>query len=94
MTANRYKERIRFAHKAKFEILHAALLPTTQETGLICTTNRELFFTLTKHTWIGNSGDSCHIANKDTRMYDITNINKLVQGSLCNMKATKRVKFM
>ena len=46
-----------------------------------------------KCTWIGDLRTSCHIANDNTRMYDITDINKSVQGISGNMKTTKQGKF-
>ena len=42
---------------------------------------------------IGKSDISCHIANNDTDLYDVTEINKLVQGSVGNMSATKKGKL-
>ena len=61
--------------------LHATPLSATQETGMMCTISRESLFMFTKHAWIGDPCASCHITNDDTGMYDITTINKSVQGS-------------
>ena len=35
------------------------------EAGMICTIDSDIFL-LTKYTWIGDSGASCHITNNDT----------------------------
>ena len=57
---------------------------------MMCTINGDTFFSFTKNTWIGNSGESCHIMNNDTSFYDVTDINKLIQDSYGIMSATKR----
>ena len=46
-----------------------------------------------KNTWNGNLGASCLITNNETVLYDVTNINELVQRSLSNMPAMKKSKL-
>ena len=46
-----------------------------------------------KHTWIGDSGALCNITIDDADLYDVTNINKLLQGSLGNIITTKNGKL-
>ena len=75
------------------KILHEALLPTSQETGVMCTINEESFFAFTKCMWIRDSGASCYITNNDIEMYDITIINESVQVIPGNMKTTKKDKL-
>ena len=70
-TSTGEKKRVSFADNIKLKILHAALLPSTQETSMVCITDGKLFFTLTRHGCNGNLNASCCI-------------NELVQGSLCN----------
>ena len=41
---------------------------------------------------MSNSGDSCLIANDDTEIYDVTNLDKFVQDVSGNMKAIKSSK--
>ena len=50
-------------------------------------------FSFTKNTLIGDSGVSCHITNDKKGMYDIIDINKLIQGSSGIMPATKKGKL-
>ena len=73
----------------KFKTLCIDLLPTTQEAGMMNTTDGEMSFTFTKNTWIGDLGTSCHITNDVSGLYDITNINKSCQGT-SGMPATKK----
>ena len=51
------------------------------------------FFSFTKNTWIGDLGASCHITNDDTGLYNINDINELIQGSSSIMPATKKGKL-
>ena len=51
------------------------------------------FFSFTKNTWIGDLGASCHITNDDTGLYNINDINELIQGSSSIMPATKKSKL-
>ena len=59
------------------------------EVGMLCTINRETFHALTKNTWIGILGASCHITYDDAGLYNIAEINELVQRSLGNMSDAK-----
>ena len=59
------------------------------ETGMMCTMDGTSFHLLTKNTWIGNSGATCHITNDENGMYDITEINESIQGNSGIMPATK-----
>ena len=43
--------------------------------------------------WIGDSGALCHIMNDDTVLFDIININKLIQSSSSIMPAMKKGKL-
>ena len=63
------------------------------EAGMMCTIDGNTFFSFTKNIWIGDSGASCHITNKDTGIYDIINIDELIQGSSSIMPATKKGKL-
>ena len=60
------------------------------EVDILCTIDEETFLLLAKNTWIGDSCTSHHNTNNDTGLYDITKINKSVQGSLGNMFAIKK----
>ena len=63
------------------------------EAGILCTIDGETFHSIAKNTWIDNSGASCHITNNNTGLYDITEINKLVQGILGIISATIKGKL-
>ena len=63
------------------------------DAGMICTINGNTFFSFTKNTWIGDLGASCHITNDDTGLYNINDINELIQGSSSIMPATKKSKL-
>ena len=63
------------------------------ETGMMCTIDGDTFFSFIKNTWLGDSDASCHIANNDTGLYDITNIDESIQGSSGIMPATKKGKL-
>ena len=52
------------------------------EAGLMCT-----------NTWIRDSGESCHITNDDTGLYDIIDIDESIQGSSSIMPAMKKEKL-
>ena len=74
------KKKVRFADNVK----------KPMETGMLFAIDSETFHSFTMNMWITNSGASFHITNNDTGLYDITNINKLVQESSGNMPAAKR----
>ena len=61
--------------------------------GMLCTIDGKTFHSFAKNTWIGSLSASCHITYDDTSLCDITDINKLVQGSSGNMSAMKKSKL-
>ena len=61
--------------------------------GMMCTIDEETFL-VTKNTWIGYLGTTYHITNNDTGLYDVTNINQLVQGSSSSMLTAKKGKLL
>ena len=63
------------------------------QASMLCMIDGETFHSFTKNMWIGNMGASYHIPNDDVGLYDVTKINKFVQGSLGNMSITKRGKL-
>ena len=60
---------------------------------MLCTVDGETPHLFMKNMWISNSGTLCHTTNDDIGLYNVTNINKLVQGSLGNISATKKAKL-
>ena len=56
------------------------------EANMLCPFNGETFHSFTKSTLIGSVGVSGHIADNDTGLYDITDANMSVQGSLAIWK--------
>ena len=77
------KKKVRFAEDVK----------RPSEAGMMCTINGDIFFSFMKNTWIRDSGASCHITNNDTGLYDITNIDKSIQGRSGIMPAMKKGKL-
>ena len=61
--------------------------------GMLCTIDGDIFHLFGKKTWIRDLGASCHTANDDTDLNDVTNINTLVQGSSGHMSAMKKCKL-
>ena len=61
--------------------------------GMLCTIDGGTFFSFTNNTWIGDSGASCHITNDNTGLYDISDIDKLIQGSSGILLAAKKGKL-
>ena len=53
---------------------------------------REMLFLFMKNTSNRDMG-SCHITSNDTGWYDVTDINKLVQGSSCSVPLMKKGKL-
>ena len=53
---------------------------------------REMLFLFMKNTSIRDMG-SCHITSNDSGWYDVTDINKLVQGSSCSVTLMKKGKL-
>ena len=60
------------------------------EAGMVCMIDGETFFSFMENMWIHDLGSSCHIIKHGSGLYDMTNINKLVQGSWGNMPAMKK----
>ena len=58
---------------------------------MICTIDRDTFFCSQRR--IRDSGVSCHITNDDTHLFDVIDINKLIQGSSRIMSALKKCKL-
>ena len=63
------------------------------EASMMCTIDGTSFHSLTKNTWISDSGASCHITNDEKGMFDVTKINESIQGSSSTMSATKKGKL-
>ena len=61
--------------------------------GMMCTIDGNTFFLFTKNTCIGDSGASCHITKDDRSLYDVIDIDKLIQGSSSIMHAMKKGKL-
>ena len=66
-------------------------MPT--ETGVLCAIKGKVLTTLMKNTWIGDSSTLCCITNDDTGIFDVTIINKSVEGSLGSIPATNKGKL-
>ena len=62
------------------------------EAGVMCTIDDDTSFSFPKNT-IGDSCTSCHFMNNDTGLFNIININKMIQKSSGNMPATKKEKL-
>ena len=77
----------------KNQTLHVNLMSTSQETGMMLTTDGEMFFTFIKNTLRSDSGASCQITNNDSGLYDVADINKFVQRSSGSMPTTKKIKY-
>ena len=61
---------------------------------MMCTINDDMFLLFTKNMYIGDSGVSCHITSNNTSMFDIINIDKLIQGSSGIMPARKMASYV
>ena len=61
---------------------------------MMCTMDRQSFYAFTKNTLIGDFGAFCHITNNDKWLYNVSDINKSVQGSSGSMSATEKVNFV
>ena len=68
------KKKLNFANYMGIKTLHADLLPSYQEAGIMFTINEETFYMFTKNTWISDSGTLCHVTNENTGLCDITKI--------------------
>ena len=51
----------------------------------------ETIFSLLENMWIGDWGILYNITNDATDLYNVTNFDKLMNGSLGSMSATKKV---
>ena len=65
----------------------------SEEAGMMCTVNGVALFLLTNNTWIRDSGASCNITNDNTSLFDIIDINQLIQGNSGNMSVMKKGKL-
>ena len=63
------------------------------EVGMMCTIDGDTFYSFTKITQIGDSGASYHITNNNTGLYDVTDMDELIQGSFDIMPARKKGKL-
>ena len=45
------------------------------------TVNGDQYARFCKHTWIADTGTSCHVTNDDSDMYDVTEISELIGGA-------------
>ena len=63
------------------------------EAGMMCTIERDTFYLFTKNTSIGGSSALCHITNDNTGLFDVIDINELIQGSFTIMPTTKKGKL-
>ena len=79
--------------KWKRKVRLASDIKKPTNAGMLFRIDDETFFSFKKNMWIGDSGISCHITNIDMCLYDVTNINTLVQGSSFSMSVTKKVKL-
>ena len=59
-----------------------------------CVPSMGHMFLFTRNTWIGDYDASCHITNDNTSLFDIIDIDELIQGSSGNISATKMASFM
>ena len=57
---------------------------------MFCIIDGEKFHPFIKNMWIGDLGASCHISNDDTGLYNVIEINMLVQRNSGNMSATRK----
>ena len=60
---------------------------------MMCTIDGDTIFSFMKNTWIGDSGASGHITKDDTGLYDVTNIDESIQGSIGILPAPKKGKL-
>ena len=75
----------------KLRLASDAVFKKPTEASMMCMVDKEMFFLFMKNTQIRNSSASCHITNNDTGLFDVTFINKVVQGRLDSISATKKV---
>ena len=81
------------ADDTKMKPLHRDLLPTSQEIGMMCTIDGEMFFKFMKHAWISDLHALCNVTINDSGLHDVTNINELLQGGSGNTPATKILNY-
>ena len=61
---------------------------------MLCIIDGDTLYLFMKNTCIGDSRASCHITNNGTGLFNIIDINELIQGSSRDMPATKKGSFM
>ena len=66
-------------------------LPT--KAGMLCTIDGDTYESFKIIAWLGDSGALCHIPNDDTGLFNVIDINELIQGSSGNMKAVEKGKL-
>ena len=98
MVIKRWKIGIMFAKdrrqkNVKKKVWFSNNVKLPMEAGMLCTIDGDTFYLCTNNTWIGDSGPSCHITNDDIGLFDVINIDKLIQGSSRNMQAVKKGKL-
>ena len=71
--------------KVKKKVWFAENVKMPMEASMLCTINGDTIFLFTKNTLIRDSGALCHIMNNHTSLFDITDINKWIQGSSGNI---------
>ena len=74
------KKKVRFADNLK----------KPMEAGMMCAIDRDIFFWFTKNTCIRDSNALCYIATDDIGLFDVININELIQGSSWKMPLAKK----
>ena len=77
--------------KQKKKVLFMEDVKQPSEARMMCTIECNTFFI--KNTWIRDLGASCHITNGNNGLYDVTDIDKLIQGSPSIMPVTKKGKL-
>ena len=65
--------------KKKVWFMESVKLP--MEAGILCTIDGDTFYLFTKNTWIGDSRAWCHIANHNISLFNVIDINELIQES-------------
>ena len=84
------KKKVSAANHVKLKAPHTDFLPSSHETSMMCTIDGDSFYTLTKNAKVGKSSAVCHTTNDVPSMFDIIDINKLMQRSFCNMKTAEK----
>ena len=79
--------------KAKNEVWFIKNIKMPMKAGMVFMIGRETFHMFMENTWITDSGTSCYITNDDTGLFEATEIQELIQGSLDSMLTTKKGKL-